>query len=92
MAEEEEKKMREKTKDPYWRSKIGISAGVPEARRPYEEKILRELKPDEENPQTAIMRSRIREELMADLTAEKSAPITRMAVGKDEFAEIKPKK
>lgn len=90
-ARQDEITTRAANKDPYWRSPKGISMGVPEARKPYEQKILRELLPDEENPQTAIARARIREELMSDMSAEKSAPVTRMAVSQEEFAEIKPK-
>lgn len=87
----EEQKMRTKMKDPYWRSPKGTSLGVPAARKPYEDQILRELQLDEESPEVAIMRARIKEELMTDLSAEKSPAISRISVGKEEFAEIKSK-
>lgn len=90
-AREDELTMRAANKDPYWRSPKGISVGVPAAREPYETKILRELAPDEENPQTAIMRAKMREELQRDLSAENAAPVSRMAVAPEQFAPISNK-
>lgn len=87
-ARKDELTMRSANKDPYWRSPKGISVGVPAAREPYETKILRELSPDEENPQTAIMRAKMREELQRDLSGETAAPISRMAVSPEQFAPI----
>jgi len=91
-ARKDEEETRKKNKDPYWRSPKGISVGVPEARKPYEQKILRELKPDEESPQIQVMRAQIREELERDLKQENSPKVQRMSVSKEEFAEIKSKK
>lgn len=91
-AREDELKTRKSNKDPYWRSPKGISVGVPEARKPYEDKILRELKLDEESPEVAVMRAQIKEQLMADMSQEKAAPVTKMSVGKEEFAIIDKKK
>lgn len=71
---EEEKKMRAELRDPYWRSPKGIAMGVPAARKPYEDKILRELAFDEENPQTQVMRSQIKEQIMNDMTNAQKPP------------------
>lgn len=87
----EEQKMKAKTKDPYWRSPKATSFGVPAARKPYEDQILRELAVDEESPEIAIMKAKIKEELMTDMSAEKSQSVSRISVGKEEFAEIKGK-
>lgn len=89
---DEEIKMRAKLKEPFWRSARGLSVGIPEARKPLETKILRELKIDDENPQMAVIRAQIKEELLNDLNAEKSQPVARMSVKNEEFAEIKSKK
>lgn len=70
----EELIMREKKNDPYWRSPKGIALGIPAARKPYEDKILRELAFDEENPQTQVMRAQIREELMNDYNNAQKPP------------------
>lgn len=91
IAREDEIKMRLENKDPYWRSPKGISVGIPEARKPYEDKVLRELAPDEENPQTAMMRASMREQLMHDLSAEKAQTIDKISVPLEQFAEIKEK-
>lgn len=88
-ARQDELTMRKENKDPYWRSPKGISVGVPEARKPYEDKILRELQPDEENPQFAIQRARMKEELLRDLSAEKAEPVSKIVVSPEQFAEIK---
>lgn len=90
-ARADELKMRAENKDPYWRSPKGIAMGVPEARRPYEEKILRELGPGEESPALQVMRAQIKEELQRDLSQEKAKPISSIKVGESEFAPIKTK-
>lgn len=89
---EEEVKMRTKNKDPMWRSPRGLSTGIPEARKPFETQILRELKIDDENPQMAVIRAQIREELLSDLNAEKAAPVAKMTVKTEEFSQIQSKK
>lgn len=96
----EEKKMRAELKDPYWRSPKGISLGIPAARKPYEDKVLRELAFDEENPQVQVMRAQIREQILSDIdNAQKpKVPVETVVAnfaqsGKTtapaEFAEIK---
>ena len=84
----EEDVMKKEKNDPYFRHPKGTSLGVPGARKVYEDKILRELAVDEESPQIAIMRMKIKEELMADMKSEpKSAKTIKIAMS--EFAEIK---
>lgn len=98
IARDDEQKQRKINKDPLWRSPKGIAVGVPEARRVWEEQVLRELKVDDENPQVAVMRAQMREELLKDLKGEKSTtPPTLPVSAKDmmkefEGANVKPKK
>lgn len=73
-AHAEEQEMKVKKNDPYWRSPKGIAVGIPAARKPYEDKILRELKLNEESPQVQVMRAQIKEQLMADLTNGQQPP------------------
>lgn len=49
------------------------SLGVPAARKVWEDKIVHLMAPDEESPQTQLMRIKIKEELMRDLKAEPSS-------------------
>lgn len=77
-----------------YRSPKGMAIGVPEQRKPFEEKVCRVMAPDEEDPQWAIKRAEMREELMADMNREASrSPVSVPATvepGKlpGEFAEL----
>lgn len=73
---------------PYYRSPKGIAMSVPEARKPFEDKVLRELPVDQASSQFKIMQSKFVEELKTDLTAETSKPISKISVNPTEFAEI----
>lgn len=87
-------KLDEVTKDqPYYRSPIGSSLGVPAARRVWEDKICRQLEVDEESPQIQVMRAKIREELMHDLKAEPSSgsPLDNAPASMSEFADLTKK-
>lgn len=97
---EEEKKMRADLRDPFWRSPKGIAIGIPAARKVYEDKVIRELALDEENPQIQVMRAQIKEQILGDINnAQKpKAPVETVVAnfvqsGKPtapaEFAEIK---
>lgn len=77
------------------------SLGVPAARKLWEEKIVRVMEPDEESPQTQIMRAQIKEEIMRDLKAEPAHdnPLENAPKSISEFAdlnadrqEVEPKK
>ena len=77
--------------EPYFRSPRSGSIGVPMARKPIEDKILRELKVDEESPEVSMMRAQMKEQLMADLNAEKTAPVESIKIDPAEFSEVKGK-
>lgn len=66
------------------------SLGVPGARKIWEDQICRLLAPDEESPQTQLMRIKIREELMRDLKAEPSSgsPLDNASISVEEFADL----
>lgn len=96
----EEIKMRKEYHDQYWESSIGKSRGVPSFRKPYEDKILRELKLDEDSPEVQVMRAQVKEQVLNDLKKgqERPAPIEAAATSivgdltsSTEFPDI-PKK
>ncbi len=66
------------------------SLGVPAARKVWEDKICHLMAPDEESPQTQLMRIKIKEELMRDLSAEPSngSPLDNMPKNITEFADL----
>lgn len=76
-----------KNKEGY-RSPIGMSLGVPAARRIWEDKICRQLAVDEESPEIQIMRAKIKEELLADLSTETSREPVPTPSNLSEFAEL----
>lgn len=61
---------------------------VPEARKPFEDKVLRELPVDQASSQFKILQSQLIEGLRADLSAETSKPIDKISIKPEEFAEI----
>lgn len=86
---EEEKKMKVELRDPLYRSPRGTSMGVPMARKPYEDKIIRELKVDEQSPEIKILRAQAKDQLLNDLTGgQKSAEPINGAVLAQNIAEI----
>lgn len=85
----EEMKMAKKTKEPLWRSPKATSVGVPAARKPYEDMILKELQSEDDSPEIAMIKASAREEITRDINAEPSKAIDKMAVSSSEFAEIK---
>ncbi len=76
-----------KAKEGY-RSPIGMSLGVPTARKIWEDQILRELAVDEESPQVQVIRAQIREELERDLKVEKTSEPVSVPTSLAEFAEL----
>jgi hypothetical protein len=74
--------------EPYHRSPRASSVGVPMARKPIEDKILRELQVDEESPEISMMRAEMKEQLMNDLSKEKAAPASEIRIDPVEFADI----
>lgn len=65
------------------------SLGVPQARKIWEDLIVRPLAVDEESPEIQIIRAQIKEELLADQSQEKSVADVPVPTGIEEFAEIK---
>jgi len=72
---------------PYYRSPMGSSLGVPAARKVWEDKICRQLEVNEESPEMQIMRAKIREEIMSDLQAEPTGG-TPLSVAPGSIAEF----
>lgn len=64
------------------------SLGVPQARKVWEDKVVRELAVDEESPEMQIVRAQIREELQADLSGKASTEPVRVPTSINEFAEL----
>lgn len=67
--------------------------GVPEARKVYEDQIVRELQVDEESPQIAVLKTQIRDQVLHDIEvgAKKAAPVESIvaSVNLDNFAQVK---
>ena len=74
--------------EPFYRSPKGMSVGVPAARKPWEDKILRELALDEESPAVQVMRTQIREELMRDMSQKPASGPVVPPASMNEFAEL----
>lgn len=74
--------------EPYYRSNIALTAGVPAARKVYEDKILRELEVGEDSPAIQAMRSQLKEEILSggELNREKPVPPPSKV---EEFAQLK---
>lgn len=73
---------------PYYRSPKGIAMGVPAARKPFEDKVLKEIPVDQASSQFKILQSQLIETVKADLSAETSKPISSISVKPEEFAGI----
>lgn len=80
-----------KNSNPMWHSPKGLSMGIPDARKKYEDEIISELPPiDENNPQYTIITSAKAEEIMNDLKAEMSKPVEKIVL-KPEDVSADPK-
>jgi hypothetical protein len=66
------------------------SLGVPAQRKVWEDQICRLLAEDEESPQTQLMRMKIKEELIRDLSAQPSSgsPLDNAPKNLGEFADL----
>lgn len=88
-AKVDEEAYKEKHPDaPFYRSVKGMQMGIPEMRKPFEDAVLRELSVDEESPEIQVMRAQIKQELMADLSQEKSTGAPHIPSSLAEFAEL----
>ena len=90
-------KLDEITKNqPYYRSPLGSSLGVPLARKVWEEQICRQMAVDEESPQVQVIRATIKAELLADMSKEPARQGSENAVTSapptvQEFADLTKK-
>ena len=64
------------------------SLGVPQVRKQWEDKIVRELAVDEESPEMQVIRAKIKEELQADLQGKASTEAVPTNINVNEFAEL----
>ena len=64
------------------------SLGVPQVRKQWEDKIVRELKVDEESPEIQILRAQMREEIMAGIEGKASTEPVQVPASINEFAEL----
>lgn len=86
-----EAKMEELEKNQqYYRSPKGISLGIPAARKPWEDKIVRQMEVDEESPELQVIRAQIREELTNDLqnAQQPKQPASDIKISPTEFSEL----
>ena len=72
-----------------YHSNLGMNLGVPAARKVWEDQIVKELGPEEETPQMQIERAAIRDELLANLSAEVSSEPPPVPTSLEEFSELK---
>lgn len=76
---------------PLPRSNKGMSLGVPAVRKVWEDKIVKELVVDPEEPQFKILASQVKAELEADMSREPGGDVSNVVVNKDEFADLTKK-
>lgn len=88
-AWEENAPIHEKT--PWVDGKKNMSLGVPEARKPYEDKILKEIPFDEASSQFKILASQQIEQIKKDLSSEPAQPVQEFTPSTGEFAELNSK-
>lgn len=74
LADEDTKRLRVEMRDSTARSPLGISVGIPAARKPFEDKVLRELKVDEQSPQVQVLKAQVRDQIIGDLTNSQKPP------------------
>ena len=77
MVKDEKRKFVPSMYEPTYEMSQRTRTGIPDARKPYEDKILQWLEAGEETPEVQALRSALREEILNDLTAKPStAPPT----------------
>jgi hypothetical protein len=64
------------------------SLGVPQVRKQWEDKVVRELKVDEESPEMQVLRAQIRDEIQADMSGKASTEPVQVPASINEFAEL----
>ncbi len=73
---------------PWVDSNKNMSLGVPEARKVYEDKIVKEIPFDEASSQFKIISSQQMEQIKKDLQAEPAQPVNSFSPSREEFAEL----
>lgn len=73
IAHEDTERLRKELKDHAARSPLGIAVGVPSARKPWEDKVLRELKLDEQSPEIQVLRAQTKDRIINDITNSQKA-------------------
>lgn len=73
---------------PYYRSPIATDLSIPARRKIWEDKIVRKIEAGEESPQTQIIRSQIKAELMADMSREPSSGAPVIPTSISEFSDL----
>ena len=76
---------------PYYRSPKGGAWGIPALRKVWEDKILRELKPDEESPAIQAMRNQMKKEILTGGEEKQSAQPPPVPKSIEEFADLTKK-
>lgn len=72
-----------------YRSPIGSMMGVPSARKEWEDKVCRLMSQDEESPEMVLMKTQLRDEILAGVNKEKQtdAPV-HIPTSLSEFSEL----
>lgn len=93
----EEDIIKKDTRDPYYRSPRANSLAVPAARKPYEDKVVKELAPHKNNDaRMQVIRASLTDEIKKDLNAKPASAISGIGdlgfksaeQGLKEFADI----
>lgn len=76
---------------PWIDSRKNASLGVPELRKMYEDRIVKEIPFDQASSQFKILASQQMEQIKKDFSAEPAQPVQSFAPDPSEFAELKSK-
>lgn len=68
--------------------KEGTSLGVPSARKIWEDRIVKELRPDEESPEIQVMRAELKAEILAQQNKEQRSEPVHVPTSLEEFADL----
>ena len=92
MLKEEKARFVPNMYEPTWEMSQRSRAGIPLARDPYEKRILQAIEEGQETPELQALRSQIREEVMADLTATVSTEPPRGPSSVSDLSLVKDKR
>lgn len=77
---------------PYYKSPKGSNLYIPNARKPYEDRIIKEIDVDTTAVQYQVIAAQKREEILSDLNAENAKPVSSISAAPDAMSSIKSKK